>query len=102
MPPRRNPGKSTDPEWKTIMVNVNLWIFLLLAFCLVMWHAVWLPSIHALADYSKNDDPNMAWHLLSEHSVFHAHTMNRTDTNETSPTFGKWTPPPGACASGTS
>ena len=40
-------------------------------------------------------DPDDSWHLLGDNAMWQPHIMNRTDLNESSPTYGLWIPPPG-------
>jgi hypothetical protein len=93
-------GKFEDKEWKgTLMV-------VLIVFSCVNYHdfAIYfglvkplsISTAPAAADPTLN--PAYGFWVRGNTSFFSPGMMNRTDTNESSPTFGYWTPPPGASA----
>ena len=84
----------TWEEYRGIAANltINLLIipYLLLALiCFPVLRAVWL------SDPPANWNPNHAWHIVGNESMWQPEIQNFTDTNENSSTFGLWVPPPG-------
>lgn len=91
-------GKFSDPEWK-------LQFFACSFYYLGVWSFVgatlgyWLfvacgRAIAGMQDETTMPDALGFW-LRGNTSFLTEYAMNRTDLNETSPTYLRWTPPPG-------
>ena len=88
----------TEIAWKVttfklvffFVVIFQIEVFLARVLC--QYIAKWLEA--PLDDYP----PSYGFHLFGNNSAFSPHVMARTDMDNTSGTYGLWTPPPGARA----
>ena len=87
-------GHPRDPEWRMTLI---FWSPLgcVIMSCGIVW--VMLYQSLAYATVMPADKfPTHGFWLVGNQSFFTPSVANRTDMNESSPTYLRWTPPPGA------
>ena len=89
-------GQVSDPEWKGSITTYVCYCLFCLLFAIFHKHFIYEPIIQAPAPDLSDVPAAYGFHMRGNLSFFSDEVMNRVDTNESSPTYGLWTPPPGA------
>ena len=89
-------GSISDPEWKGSLVVYAIYCCFGLLFARLHKHLVYRPMAYAPAPDLTDAPAAYGFHIRGNLSFFSDEVMNHVDTNESSPTYGLWTPPEGA------
>ena len=85
-------GSITDSEWKGSLATFVLFSMIFYALEAAITFAYL--GLQSTVDFDSMPE-EYAFHLRGNMSIFHPNVYNRTDQDESSPTYGMWTPPPG-------
>lgn len=87
-------GNFKDPEWRQVLPILCFFV-VIPQFWLHIGATMYYPADKAPVPDLSDASPAYGFHIRGNLSFFSDAVAQRVDTNESSPTFGMWTPPPG-------
>ena len=91
-------AKPTDVEWVRYALSIMIMAASIFTSHYVLYFGIFRPASILTAPNVTDPRPSAyAFWLVGNTSFFSPGIMNRTDMNASSPTYGYWVPPPGAC-----